>query len=144
MKRAIRFAAAAICLFTAILAAAPTAMAQTTRTLPLVLPVTDGGRESFVRIINNSPRAGSVRIHAIDDTGRRFGPTTIDLAANGATHFRSRDLEQGSATRGMSGVGNGSGNWRLELDSSLNFGALAYIRTSDGFLTGMYDKVLHR
>ena len=34
MKRAIRFAAAVICLFTAILAAAPMAMVQNTRTLP--------------------------------------------------------------------------------------------------------------
>lgn len=114
----------------------------TSQTLPLVLPATDGGREGFVRIINNSPRAGTVSIHAIDDAGERFGPITIDLAANGAVHFRSRDLEQGNAARGISaGIGDGVGNWRLEFESDLDFRALAYIRTLDGFLTGMYDKV---
>ena len=124
MNRAIR-KAAMFGVFMATLAAVPMAMAQTSQTLPMVLPASDGGRESFIRIVNNSPRAGTVRIHAIDDTGRRFGPITIDLAAHGATHFRSRDLEQGSAARGISrGVGDGVGDWRLEISSSLNIGAL--------------------
>ena len=39
------------------------------------------------------------------------------------------------------GVGDGEGNWRLELESGLSIGALAYVRTADGFLTGMHDKV---
>lgn len=142
MKRAIRFVATAVCLFAGMLAGAPVATAQTMTTLPLVLPVTEGGtREGFVRIINNSPRAGTVRIHAIDDAGERFGPITIDIGANAAVHFRSRDLEQGNTERGLSaGLGNGVGNWRLDLDSGgLRIRALAYVRTSDGFLTSIHD-----
>ena len=139
MNRAIR-KAAMFGVFMAILAAVPMAKAQTSQTLPLVLPA-GGPRDSLVFIINNSPRAGTVRIHAIDDTGDRRGPITLSIDANGGARFHSRDLEQGNPARLSAGVGDGSGNWRLELDSSLNFGALAYIRTSDGFLTGMYDKV---
>ena len=139
MKRSTRLAAAAS-LSAAMLAGAPVATAQTTTTLPLVLPVTDGGREGFVRIINNSPRAGTVRIHGIDDAGERFGPVTLDLGANAAVHFRSRDLEQGNAARGLSaGLGDGTGSWRLELESALSIAAVAYIRTADGFLTSMYE-----
>ena len=140
MKRAIRFAAAVLCLFTAILAAAPMAMAQNTATLPLVLPA-GGARDSLVFIINDTPRSGTIRIHAIDDTGDRRGPVTLSIDANAAARFHSRDLEQGNPARLSSGVGDGVGNWRLEFESSLNFGALTYVRTSDGFLTGMYDKV---
>ena len=87
MKNAIRLAAAVICMVTAILATAPMAMAQNTATLPLVLPVTDAGREGFVRIVNLSGESGTVSIHAIDDTGERFGPVTLSIGANAAVHF---------------------------------------------------------
>ena len=139
MKRAIRLAAAVACLFTAILAAAPMAMAQNAQTLPLVLPA-GGPRDSLVFIINQSARAGTVTIHAIDDTGERFGPVTLSIGANAAARFHSRDLEQGNPDRLSAGIGDGVGNWRLELESDLDFGAMAYVRTSDGFLTDMYDK----
>ena len=141
MKRAIRLAAAVLCLFTVILAAAPMAMAQNTQTLPYVLPA-GGPREGLLRIVNLSGESGTVSIHAIDDAGERFGPVTLDLGANAAVHFSSRDLEQGNAARGITnGIGDGTGIWRLEFESDLDFGALAYIRTSDGFLTSMHDKV---
>ena len=117
------------------------AMAHNTQTLQMVLPVTDAGVTSLIRIINNSPLAGVVRIHATDDAGERFGPVAIYLPENGAVNFTSQHLEQGHFAHGLSGTGDGVGNWRLELDSSLNFVALAYIRTSDGFLADMYDKV---
>ena len=140
MKNTIRFAAAVVCLFTAILAAAPMAMAQNTATLPLVLPV-GGPRDSLVIISNNSARAGTITIRAIDDTGERFGPVTLSIDANAGARFHSRDLEQGNPARLSSGIGDGEGNWRLEFESDLDFEALAYVRTSDGFLTSMHDKV---
>ena len=140
MNRAIRFAAGVICLFAGMLAA-PMAMAQITYTLPYVLP--DGGaRESFIRIVNNSFDAASVQITAIDDTGESFGPVTLSLESNQTVNFRSSDLEQGNASKGLPvGVGDGEGNWRISFDSTLDFTALAYIRTSDGFVTSMHDVV---
>ena len=48
----------------------------------------------------------------------------------------------GIPTRDCPGrVGDGSGNWRLELDTDLDIEALAYIRTPQGFLTGVHDVV---
>ena len=79
---------------------APAASAQNTHTLPLVLPVTDSGIEGFVRIVNRSDRAGTVRIHAIDDNGGRFGPVTLALGANDAVNFRSRDLRKATPRGG--------------------------------------------
>ena len=109
-------------------------------TLPLVTAASNPGQEGFVRIINHSRRAGTVRIHAVDDTGRRFGPVSLSLGAMAAVQFNSRDLERGNTAKGLSaGVGDGSGNWRLELASELEIEPLAYIRSPDGFLTSMHE-----
>ena len=112
-------------------------------TLPLVTAASNRGQQGFIRIINQSNRTGTVRIHAIDDTGRRFGPVSLSLDAMAAVHFNSVDLENGNAAKGLSGgVGNGSGNWRLELTTDpadLRIEPLAYIRTSDGFVTSMHE-----
>ena len=50
------------------------------------------------------------------------------------------DLERGNALKGLSnGVGNGSGNWRLDLTTDLDIRTRAYVRTSDGFLTSIHE-----
>ena len=116
---------------------APAALAQT---LPLVTAASNRGQQSFVRIINHAERAGTARIHAIDDTGRRAGPITLPLDAKAAKHFNSRDLEEGNPSKGLSGgIGQGSGNWRLEVSADTDIEALAYIRTPDGFVTSMHE-----
>ena len=106
---------------------------------PLLLPASDPGREGFVRLINHSDRAGPVRITAIDDAGERRGPVTLRLRPHGAVHFNSGDLENGNAAKGIAdGIGFGEGDWRLEFESALDIEPLAYVRTRDGFLTGMH------
>ena len=108
--------------------------------LSLVTPVADSGLETFVRVINRSNGAGTVRIHAIDDEGGRFGPATLSLEARQTRHFTSVDLEEGNASKGLhGGVGDGAGNWRLELATELNIEPLAYIRTEDGFVTTVHE-----
>ena len=106
----------------------------------MVLPASESALTGFVRIINRSGESGSVRVTAIDDTGRRFGPITLNLESNETVNFNSRDLENGNASKGLSGgVGNGQGNWRLEFNTTLDVSTLAYIRTSDGFVTSMHN-----
>ena len=117
------------------------APAQTTHTLPLVRPADFAGQESLVRIVNRSSTSGTVRITAIDDTGRRFGPVTLTLGTRQRLNITSGDLERGNAAKGLPvGVGNGRGSWRLELATALTIEPLAYIRTPDGFLTSMHDE----
>ena len=109
--------------------------------LPFVLSA-DSVQQGFVRIINQPGRGGTVRIHAIDDTGERFGPVELDIGANETRHLNSTNLEQGAPSKGLSGgVGDGEGHWRLELSTTLDIKALAYIRTADGFVTTMHDVV---
>ena len=107
--------------------------------LPL-FPAAGGAQAGFARVINRSASAGRVAIEAVDDSGTRLGPVTLDIAAGATMHFNSRDLEGGNAAKGLSGgVGAGEGHWRLELASTLNLQVLSYIRTADGFLTSMHD-----
>ena len=60
------------------------------------------------------------------------------LEAEQTVHFNSGDLEWGNAAKGLvAGVGAGNGDWRLWFDTALDIEALAFVRTRDGFLTGM-------
>ena len=114
------------------------------RSIPLFVPASHPTRQGFARIVNRSPRSGAVAIHAIDDAGGRFGPATLSLAAGQTAHFNSGDLETGNADKGLSGgMGAGEGDWRLELATDLDIEALAYVRTADGFLTGMNEVATH-
>ena len=99
---------------TLLLAHGHAASAQNHHTLPLVLPA-GAAPTGFIRILNRSDQAGSVRILAIDDSGQRFGPVSLSLDANETVNFSSGQLEQGNAAKGLSGgIGYGSGNWRLD------------------------------
>ena len=109
-------------------------------TIPLVMSADNASRQGFVRIINRSNRAGRVRIHAVDDMGRRFGPVSLSLDARESAHLNSEDLEEGNVSKGLpAGVGSGDGDWRLELSTGLDIEPRAYVRTSDGFLTSIHQ-----
>ena len=110
--------------------------------IPLILPASHPAAEGFVRIVNLSDESGEVEVVAVDDAGRRFGPISFSLAPKAVKHFNSGDLERGNASKGLSGgVGDGTGNWRLEIATTLELDPLAFVRTSDGFLTAMHGKI---
>lgn len=99
------------------------------------------GRQGFVRVVNQSSRAGTASITAFDDAGRSHGPVRLSLDGLETVHLNSGDLEDGNSAKGLAdGVGSPSqGDWRLELSSDLDVKVLSYIRTSDGFVTAMHD-----
>ena len=110
--------------------------------VPLFMSAADPTRTGFVRIVNHSTRAGEVSIEAYDDEGQQLGPVVLSVDANEAVHVNSADLENGNPGKGLSGsTGPGEGDWRLVLTSGLDIEVLAYIRTTDGFLTAMHDTV---
>ena len=109
--------------------------------VPLFPSASDSMRQGFVRVINRSSESGEIRIAPIDDAGHRYPAVALTIQAGAAAHFNSRDIENGNPDKGLShGIGAGTGDWRLELDSDLDFEALSYIRTSDGFLTAVHDR----
>ena len=100
------------------------------------------GRQGFARVINHSRLGGEVSIEAFDDAGVRHGPLVLELGPGETVHFNSSDLERGNSAKGLAGAtGAGEGDWRLELKSELDIEVLSYIRTRDGFLTSMHDRV---
>ncbi len=96
------------------------------------------GRGGFVRLVNHSGRSGVVRVTAVDDRGARRGPVTLEVAPHAVAHFNSGDLERGGGGLG-GGVGAGTGDWRLEFESALEIGALAYVRSHDGYVASLHD-----
>ena len=102
-------------------------------------PASDPLRQAFVRVLNHSDAAGEATVTATDDAGRTYDALTLALDARRAAHFNSEDLELGNPGKGLTGsTGMGAGGWRLALESdTLDVEALAYVRTPDGFVTGM-------
>ena len=98
-------------------------------------------RQGFVRIVNHGDAAADARIRGFDNAGTAFGPVTVGVEPQGAVHFNSEDWEAGNAAKGLAeGVGPGDGDWRLEVEGT-DLEVLAYVRTRDGFLTSMHDRV---
>ena len=119
-----------------------TALAQQQHVIPLLPPASTSSHQGFVRLINHSEREGRIRILAVDDSGSRFGPVFLYLGAKESVHFTSRDLERGNVSKGLpGGVGNGQGNWRLELETTLDIEPLALVRVAGGFLTSIHDLI---
>ena len=110
--------------------------------LPLFMPASGSARKGFARLLNHSEAAGAVRIYGIDDAGTWSGPVALSLEAGAAAQFNAVDLEAGSPEKGLSGaLGAGVGSWRLRLYSELDVEALAYVRTADGFVAPMHERV---
>ena len=107
-------------------------------TIPLMMSASNSSLQGFVRVVNHSAQATSLGITAVDDTGMRHGPTRLPLSPWQAVHFNSRDLEVGNQSKGIAGVGSGTGNWYLEIaPGHPTMEVLPYVRTGDGFVTGM-------
>ena len=121
----------------------PPANDEGTRSVPLFLSAADpSNREGFMRVVNRSDRAGTVRIQAFDQSDFAYEPVTLSLDPGQARNFNSADLENGNPDKGLEGgTGAGRGDWRLELSSDLDFEAMAYVRTQEGFVTSMHDRV---
>ena len=109
--------------------------------VPLFPSASDAnGRQGFLRVVNHADESGVVTIATFDDTDREYETLTLAIGANETKHFNSDDLELGNAGKGLTGsTGAGEGDWRLELTSGLDIEVLAYIRTTDGFLTAIHD-----
>ena len=95
-------------------------------------------RQGFARVINRGPDEATVRIVAYDDSGPGY-PDSLTVPGGAAAQFNSHDLEMGNPDKGLGGVGAGTGDWRLELESDAELDVLAYVRNRDGFLTSMHD-----
>jgi len=103
-------------------------------------PATNVAQQSFIRVINTGNNVGTVTISGIDDAGNLApgGNIQFELAAFESKQLNSGDIENGNAVKGVSGaLGDGSGRWRLTVESTLAIQVMNMIRTSDGFVTNL-------
>lgn len=121
-------------------------------TVPLMLAhgdtrtLADGsrlGRRSFIRLINHSDQPAVVRVTAVDNTGMRSELSPLNLTPWQTLVVNSNDLENGNAAKEITrGVGNGTGNWYLEVAPSRpEVEVLSFARTNDGLLAPMHAQV---
>ena len=112
--------------------------------VPLFLAASSEGRQGFVRLVNRSDDAGAVVVTPVDDAGVVGGHVTVSVGAGQTVHFNSEDLENGNPNKAWLSGGAGApsqGDWRLCMETDLALEALAYARTSDGFLTTLHETV---
>ena len=111
-----------------------------------LLPAASSALHGFVRVINESDEAGTVTVRAFDDAGAEYAPVTLGIGAGAAVQLSAHDLESGNPDKGLTGAtGPGQGRWwRLVFESELDFRALGYVRTADGFVTSMHEEVAER
>lgn len=111
------------------------------------LPILDDAdRQGFVRIGKRTPEPTTVELTGIDEEGNRHGPLTLALETAGrygARQVNTTDLREGNADKGLTGepFGDTSIVW-LELTTDHPVAAASFLRTADGFMTGVGDQVL--
>ncbi len=108
-----------------------------------VPPADDVAHQGFLRISNPQSQPVTASFWGIDEEGVRSPGTIVaTLPASGSLQFNSIDLALGNEAKGLSGrLGEGLGSWTLVTRSSATLEPTAYIRTPDGFLTSMHDRV---
>ena len=99
-----------------------------------------GRAQGFVILQNRTGVDGDVEITAWDDEGTAYAPFSVTLPADTVFAFNTRDLELGNADKGMPGIGDGQGNWRLSVRSRLDIAVKPYARVPGGFVTALGDK----
>ena len=125
----------------AAMVSAPAALAEQYR-LPLFVSETSHGQQGVLRVLSLSDESRTVEVYAIDDSGVRSGPAIFTLDAMAAKEFDASDLVSGNADKGLAGgLGALSGDVRLEIDTALRVGLLAYLRSADGTLAVLHDEV---
>ena len=125
--------------------------AERAHLLPLFPAASDQRWTGVARIFNSYDGDVTVTITGYDDAGNKHGPVSLSMDEGATVHLNSHDVEHGNPSKGLSaGLGDGEGGWWLYLKAeSDDLGTklsdilpMAYIRTADGFLTAMHDRVV--
>ncbi len=103
----------------------------------MINPGSNVNKASTLRIVNQDNVTATVSIVGYDDTGSEsVSAVQLTIAAGASVDLSAQDLENGGG--GLTGsLGDGSGKWRLEVDSAQDIVVQSLLNTSDGFLTNL-------
>ena len=101
-------------------------------------PGSNADQESLLRLVNPGEADATVTITAVDDKGLSPGEgATVTIPAGASRTYTAAELESGSAS-GLEGViGDGTGKWRLEVESEEEIVAMSLLSSPTGHLTNL-------
>ena len=101
-------------------------------------PGSNANQESLLRLVNPGEAEAVVTIAAVDDKGMSSGEgATATIPAGASRTYTAAELESGSAA-GLEGViGDGTGKWRLKLESEEKIVAMSLLSSPTGHLTNL-------
>ena len=100
-------------------------------------PASNAGRASVLRLVNRSDAQAAVTITGLDDAGRAGDEAvTLRLAAGAARMLSAPALESGGEEF-EGALGDGTGKWRLVVDSDRPLAVMSLLRSLDGHLTNL-------
>ena len=106
------------------------------RTLPFLNPGSNSAQVSRLRLVNYGAEAAEVGITGVDDRGRSPGNTVqFSVAPGAARTLKAAELEGGEGTTGA--LGDGSGKWRLVVESPDPVYAMSLLESPTGHLTNL-------
>ncbi len=99
-------------------------------------PGSNARQVSKLRLVNDGGRAASATIAGVDDGGSDSGTVTVTVPAGRALTFTSAQLEAGGG--GLSGgLGDGSGKWRLRVESDAPLSVMSLLESPTGHLANV-------
>ena len=99
-------------------------------------PGSNERQESRLRLVNPGEALASVSIRGVDDRGRSAGPVHLEVAAGASRTVSALELEAGAGELDGA-LGDGSGKWRLDVDSDVPLAAMSLLASPTGHLTNL-------
>ena len=91
---------------------------------------------SKLRLVNDGGRAASATIAGVDDGGSDSGTVAVTVPAGRALTFTSAQLEAGGGAL-SGGLGDGSGKWRLRVESDAPLSVMSLLESPTGHLANV-------
>ena len=106
------------------------------RAVAILNPGSNQDQVSLLRLVNHGDAAAEVSVTGVDDQGRSPGSAVrLDLAPGAARTLTAAELEAGEGATG--GLGDGTGKWRLEVESARPVYAMSLLESPTGHLTNL-------
>ena len=99
-------------------------------------PASETENESQLRIVNPNPEEAKIAIEGIDDQGNDSDTVQVTLAAYAALTLTASELEDGD-TEIEGSLGDGTGKWRLQIESNQSLMLMSLLSSSNGYLSNL-------
>ncbi len=103
--------------------------------------VDDSKQVGSLRLINAGEQPVIVSIHGSDDQGIRRGTAQLTLASHASRMLTAMELESGSEDMNGS-LGNGFGEWRLEIAADASINVMNLVSLPTGHLTNLSSSAI--